>query len=185
MQPVSNLVKQSNSYYRFNPLKRNNTTERNGFEYRWGVGRTDAPPDTVIRQRSATKPVFLKITAPNQQFSLPTGIENTTSIWLHRVKITNISGTPNVVAIKFKIGTNQIKTHTSHNIPGLSEDVRFINGTTGTAIDESWQEPVLLSHFKHAYNCKDIVISLWDDNNNQLTFNEVYIWLYFDTMNWQ
>lgn len=165
-------------------VQNNRRLTPNGWEHRWGIGRTAHPPDTIQEIRKPVKQCFMHFTAPNITTELNCDLRNITTIWLQKLKITGIVGAPDVLFLKFIDTVNSLEPHIIHNINSVSQNVIVIdvNGATTT---NDFNEGIILVHLKSSFDFQNAKIQLFDINGDVALFTDCFLWMVIETMNWQ
>jgi hypothetical protein len=174
--PITSLL---SSYTDVNP-----TLSSNAWEKRWGIGKTDYPPDTINEVRKPIIPVFVWIEKPNVIHELNIGIDNITAVWLSRIKMTGIVGTPEVILIRFKSGTGYLSVKMIHNLRHVAEEI-YVMDYIGASTSIEHTPPILLDSRKSARNFRHLCVEVTDINGDPITFTNLYLNLYVETLNWQ
>jgi len=174
--PFLNMFHQKN--------KLNHTEMPTGFERRWGVGQTEHPPDTLDERRKPLMFIFLHFANDGGHAQLSYILENVTTMWLSKLRITGIVGTYDVIFLRFKGGSGNYTMRMLHNLQGVYEDVYPImyNGATTT---EVYYPPLLLGQNKSAITFSHFDVDILDINGNDVTFSDLYLQLCAECMNWQ
>ena len=165
--PFMNMFHQKN--------KLNHTEMPTGFEKRWGVGQTEHPPDMFI---------FLHFTNSNGHAKLSYQLENVTTMWLTKLRLTGVVGTHDVLFLRFIGGSGNYTMRMLHNLQGVYEDVYPIL-YNGGATTEVYYPPLLLGQNKSATTFSYFETNIVDINGNDVPFNDLYLQLCAECMNWQ
>lgn len=166
----------------FWPLEENQGKTNAGWEYRWGVGKTANPPRVIDEVRKPYKSIFLHFPDPNTTVKLNEKINYVTTLYIYKVKITNIGGAPDVVFLEFVDSTDAIRVDYIHNL-NISSSVLPINRVGATTV-EDYSNGKVLVNFRSAKTLSNIKIKLIDINGDDVSFDDIYLWLEVETMLW-
>lgn len=167
----------------------NNQTESKGWEKRWGVGRSEHHPDVIDHERIPLMKLFLRFNAGGtssiQQVAVNPSIDNYTTIFISKIKITGIVGVHDILALNFADSTagGHMGLFTKHNL-SLNDSVHVIDYTGATTI-QTFDSPQLLSHLKSARSLTTITLSIRNQDGDAVVYDDAYIWYFVETMNWQ